>query len=441
MAKGDGTIIEKARGVWEVQVSLGRDPITGRYRRKSRTVRGTKADARKVRDQIRSELESGIKADADKVTFREFSKQWIEARRAAGEVKPRTLKQDEARVEFLSEIIGDVPLSKIDARTIESLYREIRRRRIAQGYRCGSTNLHSYHVLVKSIMKKAVNYDLIARNPCDRVDAPKLDKVERKSLTAEDASRLLRAVDRSEERALADLAAKEKRQEEWGVSGDRGYLLGIRDISGTMAVRVGLAAGMRLSEVLNLVWAYTDLAGNCVQIVDSKSDAGKRIVSLDEKTVGHLARWKEMQGRLMASIGMAQSDGTPVICSCTFGKFEVHNFETWWRKFRKDNGFDGLKFHELRHTQATLLLAQGVDVKTVQARLGHSNASLTLNWYAHAVPENDEKAARLIGSLLGDGAGSGGEQSPPLASFADDSQISVPSGQNKSRSSADKINR
>lgn len=59
-----------------------------------------------------------------------------------------------------------------------------------------------------------------------------------------------------------------------------------------------------------------------------------------------------------------------------------------------------LRFHELRHTQASQLLASGVDVKTVQTRLGHSSASLTLDWYAHALPENDRKAARIIGDLF-----------------------------------------
>ena len=56
--------------------------------------------------------------------------------------------------------------------------------------------------------------------------------------------------------------------------------------------------------------------------------------------------------------------------------------------------------HELRHTQATLLLANGVDVKTVQTRLGHASASITLGWYAHAIPEKDHEVADLLGSLL-----------------------------------------
>ena len=78
----------------------------------------------------------------------------------------------------------------------------------------------------------------------------------------------------------------------------------------------------------------------------------------------------------------------------------LSNFERWWRGFRKEAGFEGLRFHELRHTQATQLLANGVDLKTAQDRMGHANGAITLNWYAHAVPENDEKAAQLVGEIF-----------------------------------------
>ncbi|MEG0015188.1 MAG: tyrosine-type recombinase/integrase [Gordonibacter sp.] len=70
------------------------------------------------------------------------------------------------------------------------------------------------------------------------------------------------------------------------------------------------------------------------------------------------------------------------------------------RLWRTERGFEGLKFHELRHTQATHLLASGVDVKTVQERLGHASAMMTLDQNSHAIPENDRKAADLIGELF-----------------------------------------
>ena len=70
------------------------------------------------------------------------------------------------------------------------------------------------------------------------------------------------------------------------------------------------------------------------------------------------------------------------------------------KKPKRSIHYEGLKFHELRHTQATLLLASGEDIKTVQARLGHSKASTTLDMYAHAIPEKDKECAKMIGDLL-----------------------------------------
>lgn len=410
MVKGDGTIIEKARGVWEVQVSLGKDPITGKYRKKSRTVRGTKADARKARDQIRRELDEGIKADADKVTLAEFCKEFIEAKRAAGRANSTTISRDKAKLDFICEIMGNAPLKSIDARAVEKLYREIRKRRKAQGWGCCNTTLHAYHVILKAVFKKAVDYDLILRNPCERVDAPSVDKVDRKSLSTEEAAALLAYVDEAEERAVTDLLAKEKRQSEWGVSEDRSYLLGMRDVCYVLAVRVAMASGMRMGEVLALTWGAVDFGrsqltvklaiGADMRPKAPKTEAGRRKVSIDADTMAHLRAWRDLQAELLDCLCLAVDDATPVLCSATGDWLDKNNFGRWWREFRVSAGFPSLKFHELRHTQATQLLANGVDVKTVQNRLGHAKASITMDFYAHAVPENDEKAAQLIGTLF-----------------------------------------
>lgn len=400
MAKGDGGLQQLERGKWRVFVDAGKDPVTGKRRRVTRIVKGSKADARKVRDQIRGELEGGIKVEADKMTFRELCAIYTDSRRKAGKVKPSTVDKDEQRLNFICGIIGDVPLRKIDVLTIESLYGAIREKRVSQGYKCGNTTLHGYHVLIKAVLQKAVDCDLIMKNPCNRVDAPKIDKPERKSLTADEAARLLAVIDSAEEDAYRTLAEKERRQLERGNTQDRSYLRDITPLCCILALRLGLATGMRLGEVLRLRWELASLA-DCRLIVDeSKTEAGKRAVSIDAETVQHLARWKRIQRELLSTLCIEQTEKTPVLCDSVGHRLDTFNFETWWRKFRTDNGFEGLKFHELRHTQATLLLAQGVDVKTVQARLGHSDASLTLNWYAHAVPENDQKAAQLIGDLF-----------------------------------------
>lgn len=410
MAKGDGSIAEVRRGVWRVRIDFGTDPVTGRRNVVSRNVHGTKAEARKVRDRIRQEHENGLKFEAAAVTFGEFAQRWQDGRVASGELSLRTIKDGEYMVACFSKYLGGVRLADIDPHTVESLYAAIRKDKADAGRPVNGTTMHKFHVVLKQIMQKAVDHDLILRNPCDRVKAPKKNEPERRSLTVEEGSRLLRCVGAAESEAYAALEGKEARQTQRGNLFGRSAIHGLYPICNILAVRVGLATGMRLGEVMGLCWGSVDLNQSCIHVVQQRSTYGeikppkgrckKRTVFIDATTAAHLEKWKGRQAVELLKIGIKQDDSTPVCCSDTGGFYNVQNFERWWRPWREAHGFDGLKFHELRHTQATQLLANGADVKTVQNRLGHSDASLTLNWYAHALPENDEKAAKLVGELF-----------------------------------------
>lgn len=413
MAKGDGSIYELGRNRWRVMVDFGIDPVTKKRNRPSRVVNGTKAEARKVRDQLRREHDSGLSADASKITFREIADMWQKSREASGELSFRTLKDGEYMIACYSKFIGGMRLADIDPYTVESLYAAIRKEKADSGRPVGGTTMHKFHVVLKQIFQKAVDNDLMLRNPCDRVKAPKKDEPERRSLTVEEGSRLLRCVDEAEEAAYAYLGEKEARQTERGNLFGRTAIRGLYPVCNVLAVRIGIATGMRLGEVMGLVWGNVALNQPCIHVVQQCTTYGeikppkgrykKRTVNIDATTAAHLERWKRRQAVELLKIGIKQDDTTPVCCSDTGGYYSVQNFQRWWRPWRKEHGFETLKFHELRHTQATQLLANGVDVKTVQSRMGHSDASITLNWYAHTVPENDEKAAQLIGELFATG--------------------------------------
>lgn len=84
----------------------------------------------------------------------------------------------------------------------------------------------------------------------------------------------------------------------------------------------------------------------------------------------------------------------------TFEKVEVWHDRNGIKRYRR-SGYKGYNLHELRHTQATVLIGSGADIKTVQNRLGHSSASLTMNIYAHAIEQNDRESADTIGRVLG----------------------------------------
>lgn len=411
---GDGTIIQKSRGVWEIQLSAGRDPLTGKYRRVTRTVRGTKADARRVRDELRREIEDGLRVDSGNITFQQWTDEYLTIRRAKGRASAAVLAQYETRLSFMSSLLGDVRLAELDPRSVEALMTRIREARAAEGIPCSDSTLRHYHALLKRCLKAAVDFDVLRKNPCDRVEPPKKNAPTRRSLSAEEASKLLRRINEDERSLIDELLEKERRQSERGNSRDRSSLLGLRDISLVLMTRLALASGLRLGEGLALTWGDIDLERSQIHITKAmdndnqlkppKSQAGIRDVYIDPDTMAHLAAWKPIQGALLDSLGLVVGDESPTFCDSEGGFTRKSSFRHWWNDWRVGAGFPDLRFHELRHTQATQLLGLGLDLKTVQHRLGHATAALTLDTYAHAVPGNDERAALMIGNLFSQGS-------------------------------------
>lgn len=444
MSYGDGSLREvfKKNGAsfspkkWRICLSFMQDvvqedgSIKKERKRVVRYTQGTKAQAKEFRDELSSQydkqgnLRSEIELEIEKqkkvnaMTLTKLIELWDAARKTAGTASERTLKENRNSLKHVERHLGDTPIEQINAQMIEMAYAAIREERGLSG-----TTLNHIHILLKNVFQKAIDYDLIYKNPCAHVVAPKRNKPKRKSLNMEQGAKLLKKIDEAEEAEYKTIEEKETRRqyrEDHGIAKDRNAFRGLHIMGCIMAVRIGLATGMRRGEVFGLTWNNVDLEKKIIRVCQSatsklkikstKTDAGSRVIAIDDTTVSHLAKWKKLQGEYLVKIFKKQTDETPVCCSDTGGLYSVDNFESWWDGWRKANGFKTLKFHELRHTQATQLLANGVDVKTVQTRLGHANASITLGWYAHAIPEKDHEAAALIGNLFAKKADEDSEQ-------------------------------
>ena len=263
--------------------------------------------------------------------------------------------------------------------------------------------IHQFNGCLRLILKAACREMIIPFNPCDNVDAPRQRRRERKALTLEQAAQL-----------AADL--RDARRD-----------------GRVVAVWLALATGIRRGEALGLTWENVDLGRRRIHVVQQyandrrirtpMSENSVRWIGIDDGTVAFLGEWKAQQAREMEVQGMDQGPQTPVCTSATFGLIDPNAFSRWRRQFFVEHGlghyetvtqfmpnagrevsrrvYVGYNFHELRHTQATLLIGQGADIKTVQHRLGHSSASLTMDVYAHAIPANDEVAAGIMGDVLG----------------------------------------
>lgn len=401
MTYGDGTITKLGKDHYEVRFDFS----TGNKRRQiKRRVRGPRSAAVRLRDELRRQRDGGLKIDGSNTSLTEMIEEWMNSRKLVGKASERTIRSERNALRHVEKYIGNDPVCAIDAQMIERTYISIKEEIGLSG-----TTLRQIHYSLKSVFEKAIDYGCILRNPCDRVTAPSRSKSNRVALSVEETARLLRCVDEAEVRAYFDIEQKEIRQLLRGKDESRDFIRGIVVVSYILAVRIAIATGMRRGEVFALTWKAFDAQSNTVNVYqsltdtgaikDPKTEAGYRTINIDSGTARHLRTWKQFQEIMLSRFDVEQTGLTPICCSNVGGFVNLSNFEHWWKSFRAEIGFEDLRYHELRHTQATQLLANGMDLRTVKDRLGHASAAVTMG-YTHSIAENDVKAAELIGDLF-----------------------------------------
>jgi integrase len=383
---------KKIPNSWQLVLTLDDDQLTEGRRRVYRPFRGNKTAARKALEAFRHEIENGLKIDADKMTFGKYARAWLEGRKASGRLAPSTLYRDDYLIRHLLDNLDGAKLQDIDAVTVRSLYAKFAKESTS------TQTAAKIAVMLNQILRQAVNDDLLLRNPCDRVDAPKAPKAQAGgSLDRQGIARLTAALKEAE--ATTD---NHPRTEQCKLASNLAHVT---------AVRLALSAGLRRGEVLGLSWGDVDLAGGILHVRKSlcntsgdlkapKTESSIRDVALDAFMLSDLGRWKAVQAERLLSFGIAQKAETPVISNETGGRMDGHNMGRWWRAFKRRYGFDTLRFHDLRHSHATMLISSGLNPKAVSSRLGHSSVGITLDLYAHAQREDDEKAAAIMGAIM-----------------------------------------
>lgn len=365
-----------------------------------RKIDGNKAEAIAAQVAYKQELENA--RDGMFATVGEYVNAFQEKRRTLGKVSKRTLERDGVEIRRIVHYLGKIEITKLNAPLIEDAYVRMAKDGISKDA------IHKAHMMLKRIMRKAYLDEVINRNPCDAVDGivrPKQDPDKKKAsrFSTQEAIRLAQV------------------------------LQGEEQTGKIIATWLALVTGMRRGEVLALRWCDVDLDNSRIHVRkqlgrdrklrEPKTEKSKRTISIDGDTVTFLASWRDKQQQEFEKAGVIQNPQSPV-CSnelCAFT--DPDNFSRWRRSFyvkhgfaryskverwidsrgierEKKSGYIGPNFHALRHAQATLLVAGGVDPKTVQARLGHEKISTTLEIYAEAETANDALAAQHVGAVL-----------------------------------------
>ncbi len=411
---GNGSTEQLSPGVWSFRFSLGKDPVTGKYQYSARRTIHTrsKRELRKAMDEYKRELnEMGVDARPRRATVASYLDEYHRFRRDA--LKPLAYEREGDLVREAGELLGKTTLSELTPAILRRVYLNAR-----ETGRFTDSEVFMIHGFVKRALNQAVEDEVLSKNPAKSVKVPRPDYKQREALTLEEASRL------------------------------RSLLLELDQAPCVVMTMLLLETGCRRGEVMGLTWKNVWLGRSrinvCQQLTSDgrittpKSKMSNRRIALAPSTLEYLETWKEAQRREFEARGLEQTEDTFVCHSYSVRKVEVegqvvkvpiawhldsHNFDRWFRNFCVLNGFGrytkdfeehiyggrhvvrgegyvGLCPHALRHTHATLLIGNGADWKTVQARMGHQDPSFTVRQYAHVIEANDDAAAELFDGLL-----------------------------------------
>lgn len=365
---GDGSFFRRADGRWE-----GRVTLPGGKRRS--VYAATRAEARSKAADVQRNAEMGLASLTKDQAFATFLDHWLNDI-AGPSLRPTTRESYEVtiRVRILPDL-GSVKLSAITPQQLQALYKKLLDRGLAPA------TVVRTHAVLHGALKQAMRWNLIPRNPADAVRPPAVPHAEMRALSAAQVQQL-----------LASTADK------------------------TMSTLYALAAtsGLRLGELLGLRWADLDfdrqqltvirtahrIRGQGIVYGEPKTSAGRRTVRLGSMVVAMLRQHRAAQLAHRLYAGPAWNDNDLVFASGFGTPIEDSRIS---RAFVRDLAAAGLprvRFHDLRHTAATLLLEQGVGIKTVQATLGHSTISTTMDIYAHVTPAMQDTVASAMDAIF-----------------------------------------
>ena len=383
--------------VWQLQISTRR-VVDGKRERITETFHGSKKAALDRIKQLELDIDGGLDVKGGFTRFDDYAHGWLEEKSKV--LAPRTMSHYRSDVRLLCQIIGGVKLVDITPHMVTATVNEIRKRLAARSGKVPSeSSVRRIYVTLRTILNDAVYERCIVSCPCTRKNAPKATPRKRRSLTPEQYTDLRQKLKDSVNDAYMDYAAKERHLRETGHQNKhREAVRGVREIGYHYVALMALCTGMRPSEIMALQWRHIDFteltitveqatATGAGGVKSTKSRESVRTLHPNPDLFEALSAWFRFQSSASNNIGLEVGSNTFVACTDCFTQADQSSLNKWWRGWANSHGFDGWELYELRHTQATLLLANGAPINAVQRQLGHSTATMTLNVYGHALDD------------------------------------------------------
>lgn len=360
----EGSVYQRSSGSWLAQIS-----IQGRRLSKSfSTQREARAWIKKMQEQI----ESGLSMTGARITVGEYLGLWLENTR--GTLRPNTWSQYQGVVRnHIRPALGEIRLCELQPQAIHSFYN----RTMANGISRRTTKL--IHSVLHRALVMAQRQGLIIRNPSQMVEVPRLIKHEMMVLDDTQVRQFL-------------IVARGRRLE--------------------TLYHLAFTTGMRQGELLGLKWKDIDWAGCVIHVsrqlqrikdrglmfVEPKTQSGTRLIQFGPETLRQLMEHRKRQDheRLCGK----WQDHDMVFASARGTPLDLRNVLRDFKEILRDAGLPNMRFHDMRHTAATLMLLHGIPLLVVSRRLGHAKPSITLDIYGHYLPGMQGMAASLMDELV-----------------------------------------
>jgi integrase len=376
--KGEGTITQRADGRWMGRATAGRTEA-GKQRRIT-IYRPTEEAVIADLADITVGLRGGGYVPPSDITVGQWLDTWLRVY-AAPTIRPATWRSYESNIRVhLRPVLGHIQLRDLLPSHIQQLLNERIQTRSAR-------TVELIHTVLHTALRQAVLEQLVTRNVAQAVRKPKKEGKERRVLSVAEQDSLL-------------MAAAEER-------------LGA-------AYVVLLGTGLRVGELCALRWSDVDLKGRTLRVAQTairvrtpngprrtgfsinppKTASGRRTIPLAASVASTLAEWKLQQNTDRVFLGKAWKQTEYVFTSRDGTLLDPANINRTLDRITKRAGITHVNVHALRHTFATRLLESGVPAKTVQVLLGHSTVTLTLDIYAHVMPDTSRAAVDLIDATL-----------------------------------------
>lgn len=315
-------------------------------------------DAETARDAMRELMRGGLGKAPAKITL----KQYLEERWLPSLInqKASTVRNYGVDVKRIVAHIGEKRLADIRPYDVDMFCQAL-----AKSGLTGASQRNTYTRLSQAL-DTAVKWEMILRNPCANIDAPRLNTYEAPVLEAEDLHRLIAAADATP----------------WGA-----------------LIYLAIATGMREGELFALRWPEIDVAAATLRIPKGKTKASVRAVRLGPATLERLHQHRIEQ---MARYTQLREDPAPLVfVSADCQQMDQSRFWYDWNKIRIAAGLPTLRFHDLRHARATLAVRAGIHPSITQRTLGHSSSRITMDIYTSLSAEDQAGSAETIEGMLG----------------------------------------